>query len=217
MNKTKWFIEDNPKWFVLWTFVSRIESFWEVDPGLAIENCKSLVESIFKTIIVEVWWKIAEDIKDCDIWNLRKQTRDLLRLNGRWYEHMIWSFTNSVSEFRNKLWETSHWKDIYTLREMKDVLLENEVKFIIAATDNIGYFLLNHYTNHYISLIKDDQELRYEDNEEFNEFLDSQSGELVIWGVILLPSKVLFDQDIEAYKLQLQEYIQDKTQEIIND
>lgn len=43
------------------------------------------------------------------------------------------------------------------------------------------------------------KDIRYEDNEEFNDSLD-ELGPVEIAGVILSPSQVLYDRDYEAYK-----------------
>ncbi len=49
--------------------------------------------------------------------------------------------------------------------------------------------------------------LRYDDNPEFNEYVDSDYGDMIeIAGCSLVPSQVLFYTDIEAYKTALQDF-----------
>ncbi len=64
MRKTQSFIDANIKWQVLGDYVLRIETYRASSPGIVIENCKSLVESIFKTILVEADSKTEDDLKN---------------------------------------------------------------------------------------------------------------------------------------------------------
>lgn len=49
--------------------------------------------------------------------------------------------------------------------------------------------------------------MEYEDNQEFNEWFDETEESIGLGGVSLLPSRVLFDGDTEAYKTSLSEYL----------
>jgi hypothetical protein len=50
-------------------------------------------------------------------------------------------------------------------------------------------------------------ELAYADNKEFNEWFDENEEVVSLGGTSLLPSRVLFDGDTEAYKTSLSEYL----------
>ena len=207
MRKTQSFIDANVKWQALGDYVLRIETYRASSPGLVIENCKSLVESIFKTILVEANSKTAEDLKDCNIGNLYKQVKKVLFFEEKGYLNIIGSFSNAISEFRNKLGETSHGKDIYTLENNRTALFNNETLFLLSTTDNISYFLLSYYKNLYPAHAEKRKELEYEDNQEFNEWFDETEEAVSVGGVSLSPSRVLFDGDTEAYKTNLSEYL----------
>ncbi|HNV97487.1 MAG TPA: hypothetical protein PKL13_04275 [bacterium] len=207
MRKTQSFIDANGKWQALGDYVLRIETYRASSPGLVIENCKSLVESIFKTILVEVDSKTEADLKDCDIGNLYKQVKKVLFFEEKGYLNIIGSFSSAISEFRNKLGETSHGKDIYTLENNRTALFDDEILFLLSTTDNISYFLLSYYKNLYPAYAEKRKELEYEDNQEFNEWFDETEDAVSLGGVSLSPSRVLFDGDIEAYKTSLSEYL----------
>ena len=72
--------------------------------------------------------------------------------------------------------------------------------FVMALTDSFASYLLISFSR--ISLPK---ELKYEDNAEFNEWLDNENplGNLSY-------SKALFDQDQVAYEEELENYLNDK-------
>lgn len=201
------FIDANIKWQALSDYVLRIQTYRASSPGLVIENCKSLVESIFKTILIEVNSETEESLKDCGIGNLYRKVRDVLRFETKGYSNIIGSFSSAISEFRNKLGETSHGKDIYTLQKNRSALFDDEIIFLLSTTDNISYFLLSYYTNLYPTFAEKRKELAYEDNEEFNEWFDEREEPVSLGGVSLLPSRVLFDGDIEAYKAGLSKYL----------
>jgi len=206
MKKTNDFIQQNSKWQVLEPYILRIESYVTDNPGLVIENCKSLIESIFKTIIVEVENKTADELKNDDIGNLNKQVRTILQLDERGYSKIIGSFSSAIAQFRNSYGEISHGKDIYTLEENRNALFEDEVNFLLATTDNIAYFLLSYYRNLYPSLAEKMKKMEYTDNAEFNEWFDETVPVVIIKDVELSPSQILFEHDIEAYKSYLLEY-----------
>lgn len=207
MRKTQSFIDANVKWQPLGDYVLRIETYRASSPGLVIENCKSLVESIFKTILVETDSKTEADLKDCDIGNLYKQVKKVLFFEEKGYLNIIGSFSSAISEFRNKLGETSHGKDIYTLENNRTALFDDEILFLLSTTDNISYFLLSYYKNLYPAYAEKRKELEYEDNQEFNEWFDETEEAVSLGGVSLSPSRVLFDGDTEAYKTILSEYL----------
>jgi hypothetical protein len=207
MKKTQSFIDANVKWQALGDYVLRIETYRASSPGLVIENCKSLVESIFKTILVEADSKTEDDLKNCDIGNLYKQVKKVLFFEEKGYLNIIGSFSSAISEFRNKLGETSHGKDIYTLENNRSALFDDEILFLLSTTDNISYFLLSYYKNLYPAYAEKRKELEYEDSQEFNEWFDDTEEAVSLRGVSLSPSRVLFDGDTEAYKTSLSEYL----------
>lgn len=207
MRKTQSFIDANIKWQALGDYVLRIETYRATSPGLVIENCKSLVESIFKTILVEVNSETEESLKDCSTSGLYGKVKDILFFEEQGYRNIIGSFSNAISEYRNKLGETSHGKDIYTLEENRKALFDDEILFLLSTTDNISYFLLSYYKDLYPVFARKREEMTYEDNIEFNEWFDEKEEVVSLGGVSLSPSHVLFDGDSEAYKTSLSEYL----------
>jgi hypothetical protein len=206
MNKTVSFIDQNPKWEAIREYTTRIESFASISPGLVIENCKSIIESILKTILVEVYSKTEADLKNDEIGKLFKEVKTTLHLEDKGYTNIIGSFTKAICEFRNKLGETSHGKDIYTLESSRNALFEDELNFLLSTTDNISYFILSYYQNLYPGFKAKKEELKYANNEEFNEWFDSKEPIVTVSGIELLPSEVLFNGDLAAYKINLDEY-----------
>lgn len=207
MQKTSLYIEQNPKWKILESYILRIKSYSNTDPGLVVENCKSLIESIFKTILVEIKHKTNSELKKFDFISLNDHTCKVLGLENKGYIDLLKSFSKTIAEFRNKLGETSHGKDIYTLQDNRDLLVDDETSFLIGLTDSISDFLLNYYSN----LFSDKRKvakISYEENEKFNNWFDESEDLIIIKGLEFSASKILFDNDIEAYKMYLIDYNQ---------
>lgn len=207
MEKTRAFILQNGKWSALEDYILRIDAYLQSSPGLVIENCKSLVESIFKTILVEVDSKSEEDLKDEDTGGLYKQVKKALLFEEKGYVQIIGSFTSAISNFRNKFGETSHGKDIYTLEENRSALFEDELHFLLSTTDSISYFLLSYYKNLYPARAERKQALTFDQYPDFNAWLDETEEPISVRGVSLSPSRALFDGDVTAYKTGLSEYL----------
>ena len=218
MDKTKTFIQQNPKWQVLEEYILRIEGYVNSNPGLVIENCKSLIESILKTIIIEIKKKSPDELNEDSIGKLYKQIKEILQLGDKKYSRIIGSFSSAIAEFRNSLGETSHGKDIYTLEENKNSLFTEEINFLLDTTDSVAFFLLNYYSSLYPHIANKRQKLRYDDYSDFNEWFDEQEPAVVIREIELSPSQVLFENDQEAYKAYLLEYqeVDDLIEELKN-
>jgi hypothetical protein len=56
----------------------------------------------------------------------------------------------------------------------------------------------------------DKPEIRYIDNQEFNDWLDENQDEVIVSGIKYNPSEVLYNTDLENYKEQLNEYLAEK-------
>ncbi len=206
MEKTKSFIQQNLKWKVLEECILRIEGFSNTEYGLVVENCKSLIESIFKTIIREVDKKTDDDLKNWNISKLYKRTKTILQIEKEYYVKIIGSFSSTIAQYRNKLGEISHGKDIYTLQENKNALIKHEVEFLLSMTDSIAFFILSAYSNHYPNFTRKNRKLAYQNYEEFNEWFDGYEPPVIVKGSEFSQSKVLFNEDEEAYKIELLEY-----------
>lgn len=66
--------------------------------------------------------------------------------------------------------------------------------------------MLSYYKNLYPSFAEKRKKLVYEDNTEFNDWFDENEPAVSVRDVELSPSRVLFDNDEEAYKTYLLDY-----------
>lgn len=104
--------------------------------------------------------------------------------------------SQAIGALRNSFGYSSHGRDLHS--ERIDKL---SVDFAIDATLSIAHFLLALQEEERTTK----QKLIYEDNPLFNLFFDSQyeDSDIVIAEVHITPSRALFYEDIEAYRIQL--------------
>lgn len=187
--------------------IELIESSIYTNPTLCVETCKSLLEGICKTILsnkgieysssirfhVLVQNTISETINDDGFKN------DLVELGRR-----IASVSQQLGEIRNNVGFISHGMDV-----LNPKLTETVSIFASKITDNIGGFILRCYHNNRTNTL--DARIHYEDCEPFNRDFDDQNP-LSIGLITLSASRVLYQEDYEAYKETYFEYLELKNQ-----
>ena len=180
------------------TIIQKIEENVESHPDICIESCKALLEGLSKFI-----WKqidITYDALVADKMDFHPVVRQAMTKLADFNEDIELDFVNkvnklivSIGEVRNKRGDISHGK-----LSPKEYFSDSQFAHLVMnITDNMLYYVLHSFSK--VSLIK---ELEYEDNPEFNEWLDNENpiGDLSY-------SKALFDQDQVAYEQELENYL----------
>lgn len=183
------------------TIIQKIEENVESHPDISIESCKALLEGLSKFI-----WKqidLSYDALIADKMDFHPVVRQAMTKLADLNEDIELDFVNkvnklivSIGEVRNKRGDISHGK-----LSPKEYFSDSQFAYLVMnITDNMLYYVLHSFSK--VSLIK---ELEYEDNPEFNEWLDSENpiGNLSY-------SKALFDQDPVAYEQELENYLDAK-------
>lgn len=160
-----------------------------------IETCKSLVESICKTILAN---QNIEHDNYGQFQALVKQTINCLIDANECYKddlcelvRRIASVSQKLAEIRNISGFASHGQDINHVSMSTTMSL-----LAYKITDVLGGFIIHYYINH---ACKRDSRIHYEDCQEFNELFDEENP-LELGGVILSASEALYKQDYQAYK-----------------
>ena len=177
------------------------------DPALTLDTSKSLLESIFKTIISD---RVAEPELGQDFGPLYKNVRDVLALNqdtqaNEILKRLTNSIVHNVGELRNKYGAASHGDDgCY-----ENPIQMPEAEMVAHIVDGMGGFLFRKHKD------LNDPELAhrifYSDYGEFNDWLDSQNDpiEIPVEEAKVIPFSVfLFTYDVDTYRAMLLQYIQ---------
>lgn len=181
--------------------VEKIEGNVDVNPDIAIESCKSLLEGLSKFI-----WKqidVSYDAVTVDKMDFHPLVRQAVYKLSSFNEDLEVDFVNklnklivSIGEVRNKRGDLSHGR-LSPKEYFSDTHFSN---LVMNITDNMLSYILHCFSK--VSIVK---ELEYEDNLDFNEKLDLDTP----FG-FLSYSKALFDQDQVAYEQELQDYLDTK-------
>lgn len=195
--------------------IHAIENALESVPDFAFDLSKTLVESVCKTVLEDLG-QPANPKWDCP--QLLRETMNRLALLPRGHpggkdardcvEKTIRGMLQTIQglcELRNKHGLASHGRDAHAARmDLRQATLAAQ------AADTIVSFL---YRIHRDALMQSPGvRVYYEDHAEFNEAFD-RDNELIRLGVVeLLPSRVLFFGDREAYKAALNEYLAEQNE-----
>jgi hypothetical protein len=177
------------------------------DPSLTLDTSKSLLESIFKTILSD---RIAAPDLGQDFKPLYKNVRDVLVLNqdveaNEILKKLTNAIVHNIAELRNKYGSASHGDDgCY-----ENPIQMPEAEMVAHIVDGMGGFLLK--KNKDLNDPEFAQRIYYNDYAEFNDWLDSQNESIKIpvdQASPILFSVFLFTHDVSVYRAMLLQYIQ---------
>lgn len=189
------------KWKPLEDYILRIEAYKDSDGVLVLENCKAMIESVCKTILDDLKepYTATDSIQSlisrtCSKMSCLPNTGDLAR--------SFITVAQRLGEFRNAFSSVGHGQPVHLLEENKKKIIGASVIFMVNSIEQLVVFLVTVYHEEYPKQVQ--PELRYIDNQEFNESFDETIEPVVIgqYGPYR-SSEVLFYVDQEAYKTEL--------------
>lgn len=205
MKSVRTLIESNNKRFADFAYYQNIIDVIEQNvtsqPDICIESCKSLIEGVSKTILKTLDPTISEaQIKKLDVMPLFKRAANkLAELDDEIEPDFINRSGSLIENFgmiRNQRGDISHGKAVPKL----DCSTPQFSNLVTRITEAIAFYLLEHFFR-----LELKQEIKYEDNSEFNQWLDSLNP----LGTLSY-SKALFEQDKVSYEQQLLNYLSDQ-------
>lgn len=191
------------------TVIEVIEQNVLRQPDICIGSCKSLIEGISKTIL-----KALNPAQTDAVLN-RKVFKDLFRealaalaqrnptMEAEFVRRSV-GVVQVIGEIRDRRGDISHGK--IAPKELASYAQFS--KLIMQMTEGIAFYMLDQFFAIDLTFA---QEVKYEDNDEFNALLDRQNP---LDG--LSYSKALFDQDNVSYCEQLLDY-QTEQEEVLED
>lgn len=193
--------------------IHAIENALESMPDFAFDLSKTLVESVCKTVLADIGQPADPN---WDAPKLLKETTNRLALLPRNHpdpakardsvEKTIRGLLQTIQglcELRNGYGMASHGRDGFSAR-----LDLRQATLAAQAADTIVSFL---YRIHRDALMQTPgARVYYEDHAAFNEAFDRDNETIRLGEVELLPSRVLFHGDREAYKAALNDYIAER-------
>lgn len=196
--------------------IDAIENSLESVPDFAFDLSKTLVESVCKTVLADIGQPAAPNWDTPRLLRETTNRLNLLPLNHPGgaktrdsVEKTIRGMLQTIQglcELRRNYGMASHGRDAFS-----DRLDLRQATLAAQAADTIASFL---YRIHRDALRQTPGvRVHYEDQPDFNEAFD-RDNELIRLGELeLLPSRVLYDVDIEAYKAALNDFISERDEE----
>ncbi len=200
-------LEKYGRWKPLQDYIDRIKGYRQTNFPLCIDNAKALLESIAKEICKQRNQSLEE--KDSIGKLLKLSFRSLgfssdntiLQIGGS-----IANIGQQMGNFRNKIGQVSHGRTMEELELTKqkgDSITED---FLLYSTEIVACFLIETFETENLRE-KKKEEIKYEDNQEFNRYLDEVYGEFSVGkDYAYTASEIFYCLDYEAYKSLLQDY-----------
>ncbi len=181
-----------------------IEKYQNDKPDITIETCKAIVEGLSKLVLHLIKQTPIHQLdKSNDVQTLFKDAVGALQDQESFDETIVrrlGTIVHYIGEKRNEHSDISHGR-----ASVKEQISCPDLAYAVAGfTESLCVYMLKK-----LACFLDDSPIKYEDNEEFNDYLDSETS----IGGKLLYSKALFEQDFENYELQLAQFLTDEEQE----
>lgn len=182
------------------TILDLIEDNIKTNPDISIESCKSLFEGISKSILsaLDINYS-ASEIEDKTVQHLLKRMfkklKEFIEIEELNY---ISLFVAEIGTIRNKRGDISHGRPA-----PKEI--SSDVDFavmVVNSTDNYIYYILKLF---FSIEGKSDNHYKYEDYEEFNQWLNEQDTA----GFFSSYSLALYETDYIRYEQELQNFYPD--------
>ncbi len=183
--------------------VTALESAVIDNPGLAFDLSKSIIESACKTILTDRGHLVDEDL---DLPKLLKETLSKLKLVPAEYAANdgvagslrktlagLQTVIQGLCELRNMEGFASHGRDAFAKQ-----LEATQAQLAARAADTVVNFLFKTHRGYSSQELM--RRVAYEDQADFNTFVDDAHEAVEIFDMSYRPSEVLFRVDQEAYK-----------------
>jgi len=194
-------------------FISAIESYHQdLNMGVSSDCCNSLLQSLCKTIITQIDSTTVGSLEPLRTDQLIKKAATLLQKNDDAYERDFVSQLGKIgvhiNAIRNSRGELSHGRCI-----PKELINDQDLSRLLREiTESLSRYLISSFFS--LALEKQSKEefeieedlIRYENNLEFNEFLDE---EYPLDGKLLY-SQALYTLYYEDYEIRLQTFLDEQ-------
>lgn len=209
MKQLEEFIDRHSRWEALRIYPRRIRAAVKGDGGVLVSNCKELIESISKTILVD---HFNEDIgHNPKFQNLVNQTCRKLGAINHVADLMkaFSSMATGLGTLRNKNSDAGHGRAVSELERVPSEITQATSDCIASVCEQIALFLLRVYEHEHPRRVLTTS-LQYSDDPGFNESIDEVHDSIEIAGYgPYAASEILHAIDPVAYRTLREEFRSD--------
>jgi antitoxin component HigA of HigAB toxin-antitoxin module len=210
MERLEKVIEQYGRWSDLKDYTERIEAHVQSDFSLALENVKSLLETICKEICdlkgveIEATASINQVLKKAFTAIGYHSSTPVTQISSA-----LATIGQQIGDLRNDIGRTSHGGTLDQLRGRNSNVDDMTKEFLIDTTVIIASFLIRNFENENPRPVSGTLEPKIilTDNPDFNEFLDESFNEFTMGDYSYTASEILFHTDNEAYVTELRAFM----------
>ena len=212
MEKLKKIITEYGRWRPLLTYTDRIEAHLDSDFSQALENAKSLLESIAKDICAARNVQLGVSVS---INSLLKKAFMALGYSG---DNMVTQISSAlatigqkVGDLRRDIGSTSHGMSMKELQERNDKVNIMTKELLLDSTALVSCFLIRAFENETPRTgAKIVTKLNLVEQEEFNTNWDETYGDFEMGAYSYPASEILYHVDYSAYATEHKAYVETK-------
>lgn len=209
MKKLKSLISQYGRWAPLDEYILRIETYIHKDFGFALENSKSILESIAKEICTSQGVELGSTES---ISGALKKACKAIGYNGSdlvtQLSTAIANIGHQMGNLRNEIGSTSHGRTMEELKLRNNGLDEITKDFLIDTTEMVACFLIKNFENEHPRKKVESELINYLENDDFNNFWDDEYGEFSMGDYSYTASEIFYNVDYQAYKSEYSTYSQ---------
>ncbi len=208
MERLNRLIEQYSRWYELKTYTDRIDAYVQSDFSLALENAKSLLESICKEICkikgieIETNPSINQILKKAFVAIGYPSSGSVTQISSA-----LATIGQQMGNLRNEVGKTAHGGTLDELRERNNKIDDLTRELLIDTTEIVAVFLIRNLENENpLRSIDSISKVLFIDNPQFNEYWDDAFGEFQMGDYSYSASEILYQTDNEAYMTELRMY-----------
>ena len=213
MKRLKTVIDQHGRWSDLGTYIERINAHMETDFSLALENAKTLLESVGKEVCEQRGIDLGVNP------SVNKVLKSAFLAIGENGGDLITQISTSLAnigqhmgELRNEIGATAHGRTMAEIKERNDRVDEMTREFLIDTTEIVAMLLIRRFeASHPLGapVPIEKQVFEYDDYPEFNEFWDEMFSGCNMGTYSFTASEILHRVDPMAYKFECEAYLID--------
>lgn len=209
MEKLKNAISQYGRWSPINEYISRIETYIDLDFSISIENAKALLESIGKEICMMKG--VLLDDKSTINGVLKKSFCALGYSNSSMVNQIsaaLATIGKNIGELRNDIGATSHGKTLLEI-EQRNASIDDLTKYFLMDTvELVACFLIRIFEGEGLKLEPQVNVVQYENCSDFNDFWNELYGEFKMGDYSYTASEILYYNDIDAYSAEYKSFVE---------
>jgi len=190
------------RWSSITNEISRIDLALATTKEEVSDKCKTLCETVLKTVLVITETKTEEECESLGMEALKSLACDLLKL-AEADKKLFNAEITYLQNVRNNDGTGGHGRSLQRQEEIRSSINENELDHLISLTDSLVATIVHRFEEKFPSAKVGSS---FKNDANYESFIDSQNKATMINGVRYAASEILYSTDPTAYASGLAEF-----------